>query len=470
MKAKILFILSLSILSNSVFAQVPQALADSFQLIINNHVSSTNDKGISAAIIMPDGSIWKGVAGDDGSGNPITSSTLFYGASTTKSFVAACVLQLAEEGKLSLTDSIHRYLNGSQYPQNRVDSTINLYQLLTHTSGIYNYTDNPNYYLKTFITNTTKVYTPSEILFTFLTSGSVFPKGSSWKYCNSNYVLLGLIIEAVTGHTLTSEIKTRVIDKIGMPNTFLGDGSTTNTTAGLWANIGLGETNLSNVSHKALLTSFWAAGNIVTLPIELATYCRQLIKGNLYTDSTTIDTMIGVIPASIDLTPGDEYAYGMGLVRVNYNNTYVYGHTGNVGHITRMFHNPTYNYTIVAMTNRFGVFGNDNIKAYTKLEQQVLNYLATTTTTKKVVTENLDIKLLTNAFTNENQLVINSPQSTSVDILICNQLGQVMTTYNYNVIEGANTIALKEFNNYASGLYFIKVQMKSTGSVVKAIK
>ncbi|WP_058308213.1 serine hydrolase domain-containing protein [Gracilibacillus massiliensis] len=119
---------------------------------------------------------------------PHTSSSRFFIGSVSKQFVAVAIMKLQEEGKLLVTDTIDKFLEDYNYA-----SRITIHQLLTHSSGIINYTETPDYYL-----NREKEHTPQEIIDYFKDKELMFEPGSSFYYSNSGYVLLAQIIESVS--------------------------------------------------------------------------------------------------------------------------------------------------------------------------------------------------------------------------------------------------------------------------------
>lgn len=352
-------------------AQVSPNLADSFQLCLQQHLKNVNDKGVSAAIIMPNGSIWAGAAGVGKASRPIHSNTSFYGASTSKAFMATCLLKLVETNSLNINAPIYHYLPSSQYPSAYIDSTITVKQLLNHTSGIHNFTDETRF-LSSVILKPKKAYAHGECLSRFLTKPSDFPKGTKFNYSNSNYVLLAFILEKVTGKDLNTIIDDMIIQPLNLSATYSSDKTTPNSPAGLWAKTSLCNVNLSGRSHTALLTSMWGPGHMISIPENLARYCQAFIKGQLYTQTSTIKDMLTIEPNSIR---ADGYGYGLGIERKKYAGDYLYGHTGNLGHITFMFHSIRDNYTIVTMINRFSVSGKDEPVLFKALERIVVRNL-----------------------------------------------------------------------------------------------
>jgi CubicO group peptidase (beta-lactamase class C family) len=143
-------------------------------------------------------------------GVPNDLDTRFMLASVTKQFVAVVTLQLVQEGKLRLDDPLRKYL--PDYPPPADGVTI--HQLLNHSSGIYNYTNSPE-----FGGIMSRRYASDEFVATFADSSLRFEPGSKYSYSNSGYYLLGVIIEKVTGKAFARVLQEYVLDRVGMPNT-----------------------------------------------------------------------------------------------------------------------------------------------------------------------------------------------------------------------------------------------------------
>ena len=146
---------------------------------------------------------------------PVTRDTVFSLASITKQFTAAALLLLAEEGKLKLDEPVSKYV--PELPQGR---RVTLYQLLVQTSGIPDYAEDP-------AGSSTKsvAKTPAEMLawISRLSPPLQFEPGSKWAYSNSNYALLGLIAERVSGEPLSALFQRRLFTPAGLRNTAFDD-------------------------------------------------------------------------------------------------------------------------------------------------------------------------------------------------------------------------------------------------------
>ena len=129
--------------------------------------------------------------------------------SITKQFTAMLIMQLMEEGKLKLDVPMTKYL--PEYPKENGDK-ITIHHLLTHTSGLPNYTSFPSFFGDT----SRDPYTPQEFVSYFADSTLNFEPGEKFAYSNSGYFLLGYIIETVTGNTYEDELRTRIFNPLAM--------------------------------------------------------------------------------------------------------------------------------------------------------------------------------------------------------------------------------------------------------------
>jgi CubicO group peptidase (beta-lactamase class C family) len=136
-------------------------------------------------------------------------NTLYSIASITKTFTSTIVLKLIEQGKLSVHDKLNKYFPG--YPHG---DSITVENLLTHTSGIYDYIQDNGF----MFTAGSKPATPEKILSLFKNKPLNFEPGKGWEYSNSNYVLLGFIIEQLTGVPYSQAVKNYIFKPLGMKN------------------------------------------------------------------------------------------------------------------------------------------------------------------------------------------------------------------------------------------------------------
>jgi D-alanyl-D-alanine carboxypeptidase len=150
---------------------------------------------------------------DKATGQPMQPQDKVHIASITKTFVAAVVLQLAAEGRLSLNDSVQQLLPGVIIGHGYDPAKITVRQLLQQTSGVQDYTSAPG-----FLTpqNLAKTWQPLQLVDIALSLG---PPVHGWLYSNTNYIVLGMIIQKVTGQSPATEISRRILEPLGLRDT-----------------------------------------------------------------------------------------------------------------------------------------------------------------------------------------------------------------------------------------------------------
>ncbi|MFC8929782.1 serine hydrolase domain-containing protein [Streptomyces albidoflavus] len=171
---------------------------------------------------------WYGSAGvaDLDAGRERTEEEHFRAGSVTKMFVATVLLQLQDEGRLSLDDALDAWL--SELPtEGGVDpGAVTLRHLLNHTSGIRSYTEDEEFERQRlagdgFLRNRYRTENPDDLIRRGMTAPPLFEPGAGWAYSNTNYVLAGAVIERVTGNTYAGEIRRRIITPLGLRSTSL---------------------------------------------------------------------------------------------------------------------------------------------------------------------------------------------------------------------------------------------------------
>jgi D-alanyl-D-alanine carboxypeptidase len=254
-----------------------------------------------------------GVA-DIRTGAPVPHNGYFRMGSNTKTFAAVIVLQLVAERRLSLEDTVDRWLPGVVAGNGNDGRRVTVRQLLQHTSGIYNYTndlpglESPEAYLE----HRFEHLDPEELVTIAMKHEPVFAPGTSWDYSNTNYILAGMIIEKITGKRWAALVRERITRPLGLAQTYSpGDvPSLPRPHARGYQQFEPGgplvDTTLLNVSWG------WAAGDLVTTPTDLARFWRALQGGRLL-DPAQMEEMHRTVLAETvqDIWPGSRYGLGI---------------------------------------------------------------------------------------------------------------------------------------------------------------
>ncbi len=142
---------------------------------------------------------------------PNNEDTKFRLASVTKQFTATLIMQLVEKGKIKLDGKLTDYL---PYYRKDVGDKITINQILSHTAGLANYTNNQKFMQE----QTGNKVTPKEFVLKYCSEELIFEPGTSWEYSNSGYFILGLVIEEVTGKTYEENLQENILTPLGMTN------------------------------------------------------------------------------------------------------------------------------------------------------------------------------------------------------------------------------------------------------------
>jgi CubicO group peptidase (beta-lactamase class C family) len=244
---------------------------------------------------------------------PVEPDMIFRLGSITKQFTAVAVLMLAEEEKLSLQDEITKFL--PDYPNQGKKITVE--HLLTHTSGIKSYTDLPEW-----LPLQRKDMTVAEIIDLSKDKPMEFSPGERWKYCNSGYILLGAIIEKVSGQTYADFLQSRIFDPLGLKSTCYD--STSRIIPRRASGYAKGNAGLENAPYLSMSQPY-AAGSLASSVDDLATWTESLLVGKLIKRETLERAF-----TPFKLKDGLETGYGYGWEISRYEGHRLIEHGGGI--------------------------------------------------------------------------------------------------------------------------------------------
>ncbi|MEO8650531.1 MAG: serine hydrolase domain-containing protein [Acidobacteriota bacterium] len=250
-------------------------------------------------------------AADVEAGKPVNEKTAFQIASVTKQFTAAGILLLAEDGKLELDDTFGKYV--PDVPAKWRGITIR--QLLNQVSGIPNYTAVGKLVIE-------KPYTKTEILDLVKDLPLVFEPGTKWAYSNTNYFLLGMVIEKASGRSYPQFMNDRIFKPLGMTSTFV------NTSGSKIRNATAGYDHAAGKWEKAKLvdpSQPFAAGAIVSTPADMGKWAVAIGQGKLLKKASWDEAF-----ASGTLADGKRTGYGFGWRSGKVGETAFIGHSGGI--------------------------------------------------------------------------------------------------------------------------------------------
>ena len=284
--------------------------------------------GISVTILFPDGSSWVGVSGmaDVATRTPVTTSTSFAIASVSKTFTAALVLALAQDGAMELDEPVRRYM-----PEVRINSRITVRQLLDHTSGLRDYFFHPAIDRK-LLTDPARRWDAADAL--KHVGKAYFKPGTGWHYSNTNYLVLGMLAERVGEAPLAEQIRTRFLKPLGLRHTWYQpteeaatDGARGYRFASAAKNapaIDLSDGS-SFMPFTSVVTAAAAAGGLASNSTDLARWVRALYAGAVLAPES-VDAMLGDISRTEPYKP--RVPYGLGVQRMDIDGAPSLGHSG----------------------------------------------------------------------------------------------------------------------------------------------
>lgn len=297
------------------------------------------------ARIDDDGSTYRlsrGVA-DRGTGQGISTDDRFRIGSVTKSFSAVVLLQLADEHKLDLDAPVNRYL-----PKLLPDDRITVRHILSHRSGLYDYTD--DMFAKSvsgFEAVRNKVYTYQQLVTLSLKKPRTNAPGAAYSYSNTNFVVAGMLIEKLTGHSVKTEYENRIVNPLQLTDTFYVHPDT--RIPGRYARGYLTpDTAGAQLVDATAQTVSWAqsAGAIISSARDLNVFYSALLRGKLLSAAR-----LGEMErfSRVNSTTW----YGLGLRRRDLScGVSVYGHTGAVqGYYTYAFASKDGKRSLTAVAN-----------------------------------------------------------------------------------------------------------------------
>jgi CubicO group peptidase (beta-lactamase class C family) len=316
------------------------SFAQSLEQQIDTYISGlyTSDvPGLSVLVAKDGETIYSkgfGVANLE-SGIKVAPKHVFEIGSITKQFTAVGILMLEEQGKLSVDDEITKFI--PDYPTQ--GKTITVHHLLNHTSGIKSYTN-----MQSFMTLARTDMTPTELIDKFKDEPMEFDPGAKFNYNNSGYILLGHIIEVVSGQSYEDFIQANVFDKLGMTNSYYG------SMIRLIPNRARGYSEAENGYRNAnylSLTLPYAAGSIMSTTGDLLKW-QNAISANTLIKRSSLEKAIN----GSELDSGEAINYGYGWIKGNVNGVPTVEHSGGIfGYSSNGIFFPEENVYVIGLTN-----------------------------------------------------------------------------------------------------------------------
>jgi D-alanyl-D-alanine carboxypeptidase len=322
-------------------ASFSQAVENSLDELTSKVMDMYNVPGMIVGVWVPGEGTWVKAKGekDIKTGQTMELYDKFRIGSNTKTFTTTLVLQLVDEGLLSLDDKLDEYVDGVPG-----GDRITVRQLCNNTSGLFEYGDDEGL-VNTLAAEPRKKWTPRELVDVAISHEPYFPPGEGWHYSNTNFILQGMIIEKVTGNKLAEEYQTRIFDELRLNNTSFPD--TPEMTGNYSHGYGLeqeGDEELTDFTEYLDPSIHWAAGAIISNLDDLKVWAKALAGGELISNAMHKEQLTWVdIPGTEGITK-----YGLGIFNIGG----LIGHNGQTpGYQSSVFYLPKKEATIIVLLN-----------------------------------------------------------------------------------------------------------------------
>src|SRR5687768_14571632 len=335
------------------YTSAHRALRSRLQATLDSIHAAGRFPGITAGVVLGDGTSFGLASGfaDTALGIRMTPNDRLLQGSVGKTYVAAVALQLVQEGRLALDEKISTYLGGEPWFSrlaNGADVTVR--QLMNHTSGIVRYEFKPEF-TRDLTASPAKVWEPRELIAYLLDTPAPFAAGQGWEYSDSNYILLGMIIERVTGNRYYAEMQRRLLRPLGLRNTVPSDSRTIPGLVQGYAgpNNPFGGTDAMITNGQfAINPQFeWTGGGIASTSEDLARWAKALYDGQAF-GQPLMDEALNGVPARL----GRDVRYGLGVMLRPTALGMTYGHSGFFpGYLTEVMYFPDSKVAIAVQVN-----------------------------------------------------------------------------------------------------------------------
>ncbi|MCX6175510.1 MAG: serine hydrolase [Ignavibacteriales bacterium] len=330
--------------SNPLASPNNDKLTSIFEHLTDSLIANSKVPGLIAAVWAPDQNLtWIKAKGKSNiaTGEAMKDDMKFRMGSVTKTFTYTVLLQLVDEGKVSLEDKITKYL-----PNYSIWNNITIRMICNHSSGIYNYTDKSPTLAGPVKANPMKIWQPQELVDIAYQEPFYFTPGSGYHYSNTNTIIAGMIIEKITGNTLPYELKKRILEPLKLYNTaYPADNF-------MWGNYSHGyswgenESPLPDVTEAFNPSYAGFAGALISDIYDLKTWVQVLVKGSLISSSLQTERLNAINDSPLT-------GYGLGIANLGIENgKKIWGHSGTIfGFKTLAYYWPEKNITFILLFN-----------------------------------------------------------------------------------------------------------------------
>ncbi|BAY87434.1 beta-lactamase [Calothrix parasitica NIES-267] len=338
--------------------ELNETSSETFQVTSNKILNSKLQKALDKAVkkmkvpgavmyISGQQETWVGASGFSNlkSKTSMKPNDRFGLASSSKTFVAVAVLQLVEQDKLDLDEAISNYLPQKVSKNIPYSNEITIRQLLNHTSGVVEYYDD-KFHKLTYNRSRSQLWTATEAIELIYGRKPKAKPGKEYQYCDSNYILLEIIVEQITGKLLAEVIREQILNPLGLKNTF-----TELREQNFKSNvIGYSEGNKDGIlySHKDLNEGNGLGdGGLIASASDTAKFLNALLADKSLLSPKMLEEMLNSVSAEKD------NGYGLGIAHFPTPFGKGIGHSGwAYGFVSLMLYFPDEDITAVVLVNK----------------------------------------------------------------------------------------------------------------------
>ena len=329
-------------------------LKEDLQLKLDDWHKAGKFPGATLGVVLANGESFGLAVGysDRDAKTPMKPDDRMLAGSVGKTFAAATALQLVKEGKIKLDDRIEKYFGKEPWFDKLPNSRqITVRQLMNHTSGLVRY-EFKETFTKDLTANPMKVWTPEERLAYLFGETAKFEPGKGWDYSDTNYIVLGMIIEKVTGKKFFDESNRRIIKPLKLSDTIPQEGPVMKGVvqgyAGANNPFGGKDAMIQNGKFVVNPQLEWTGGGYASTSVDLARWAKMMYEGKAF-DASLLPQMLDGVAAPM---LGKETKYGLGVIIRQTPAGRSYGHSGFFpGYLTDMMYFPDERVAIALQVN-----------------------------------------------------------------------------------------------------------------------